>query len=172
MDFELIILQAGAERAAAERFALMEERMANFDALLAALPTWKDDLAEKIAEVSRDSRTKTEALAIKADLMDQSMKAEKTTTRERLDTLTALAKAATEARAAVAERVDAQESHLRTLEVTSNVRINELDMASKRHEEGVDANTRHVTELGVKAGMARIDIEALRERTAHLEVGF
>lgn len=37
------------------------------------------------------------------------------------------------------------------------------------HEEAIASNTRHVTELGVKAGIARVDIEALRERTCELE---
>eukprot|EP00955_Chlamydomonas_euryale_P048838 354094-Chlamydomonas_euryale.AAC.2 len=53
---------------------------------------------------------------------------------------------------AAEERLDAHEAALRSLEVNSNVRLNELDLASKRHEDAINSNTRRITELDVKVG--------------------
>lgn len=52
-------------------------------------------------------------------------------TRERLDTLTSLARIATEARAAQSERIEKLEHELKQLGIDSNIRMNDLELTVK-----------------------------------------
>jgi hypothetical protein len=141
---------------------VMEKRLADFEAFVAALPTWKEDLvchtysmalsrfpmsrrnsgyvntcafstkAAKIDAVGRDSRLKTDQLLTKTTILEESMMHNIQATRERLDSLTALNRTSTEARAALATRIDGLEHSFREHEMASSVRLNDAEVAQRR----------------------------------------
>ncbi|GAX83361.1 hypothetical protein CEUSTIGMA_g10786.t1 [Chlamydomonas eustigma] len=147
----------------------MEERMLGFDAFVAALPTWKEDVMSKMDAMGRDTRYQHEQLVQRTSILEDNLSHHSQSTRERLDSLMALAKVSTDARAAQTIRIDELENVFRQFELSANMQLSELESSSRKHEEVIMVNSRHITELNIKLSMSRIDLEAVRERIVMLE---
>ncbi|GFH05672.1 uncharacterized protein HaLaN_00171, partial [Haematococcus lacustris] len=150
--------------------------MSKLEALVAVLPTWKEDLRHelhgyqapeqqicllqlaKIDSVGKDSRMKTEQLKNRAQI-----------TRERLDALAQVAHTQANARQAHSDRMDGLERTVRLNEGAASTRIAELDVLTQRHGQDIKANARKLVEHGVQLSMDRIDIDSLTERTGKSE---
>eukprot|EP00955_Chlamydomonas_euryale_P079866 363353-Chlamydomonas_euryale.AAC.1 len=57
-----------------QKFGNLLERMSAFEAFLAALPTWKADILEKLEGTSLEMRSRTDKLASRADASEKEIK--------------------------------------------------------------------------------------------------
>ncbi|GFH14176.1 uncharacterized protein HaLaN_10182, partial [Haematococcus lacustris] len=66
-----MVAHESVQAAEARRTSALEERMSKLEALVAVLPTWKEDLLAKIDSVGKDSRMKTEQLKNRAQVLEE-----------------------------------------------------------------------------------------------------
>lgn len=136
---------------------------------MAALPIWKEDIANRIEVVSKESKAKTADLSQNQKLLEESVNQYVVVTRERLDTLTSLARSGTEARQAQSERIEVMEKNHKDLELLTDRRITDVNLMVMRHEEDIATNARQMGEITVLVNVAGVDVASLRSRAAQLE---
>uniref|UniRef100_A0A6S8KGD7 Uncharacterized protein n=2 Tax=Dunaliella tertiolecta TaxID=3047 RepID=A0A6S8KGD7_DUNTE len=151
------------------RTADMEERLNKFEALVSVLPVWKEDLALRIETVAKESKARAEQLAQRQQNIEDQHHQHIQLTRERIDSLSDVMRTLAIARQAHSERMEALERKVQLNEETTNRKLEELEVASKRHDVGILSNARKLTELGVGLSVARVDIESLRDRMTQAE---
>ncbi|KAJ9518714.1 hypothetical protein QJQ45_018706 [Haematococcus lacustris] len=129
---QTLVAHESVQAAEARRTSALEERMSKLEALVAVLPTWKEDLLAKIDSVGKDSRMKTEQLKNRAQVLEEQHAVNSQITRERLDALAQVAHTQANARQAHSDRMDGLERTVRLNEGAASTRIAELEVLTQR----------------------------------------
>ncbi|KAF5839208.1 hypothetical protein DUNSADRAFT_1344 [Dunaliella salina] len=151
------------------RTAAMEERLNKFEALVSVLPVWKEDLVLRIEAVGKENKSRTEQLAQRQQNIEDMHHQHVSLTRERIDSLSDVMRTLAIARQAHSERMEALERKVHSFEEATSRKLEELEIASKRHDVGILSNARKLTELGVGLSVVRVDVESLRDRITQAE---
>ncbi|KXZ44623.1 hypothetical protein GPECTOR_64g117 [Gonium pectorale] len=154
---------AGNAESAAAAATALSERLAKVEALLGALPAWKEDLVTRINALGHETRAKHEAATARANSMEETLNGHIAATRERLDMLTTLARTASEARAAQQERIDELDGGLRRLRDATEKELTEHRVHLRRLDEQYVLASSKLAEHSATLGGHTLDLARLRD---------
>ncbi|GFR40437.1 hypothetical protein Agub_g1012 [Astrephomene gubernaculifera] len=141
----------------------LSDRLAKVEQILSALPSWKEDLVNRIDNLARETRAKHEAAASRTTLLEDLVNGYIEASRERLDMLTTLARTASEARAQQQERLDELDVGLRRLRETTEKELMDHRLHLRRHDEQHVLSTSKLAEQGGLLGSHTLDLARLRD---------